>query len=92
MPGGVQDRYETLPFDAVSAPGTSISAVTTSDTVDLPFICKALLVTGAGTVKVLAMQDSTAVDLGTWGVTQIIPIRARRVFATGTTATLVALY
>lgn len=67
-------------------------AVTTSDTVDLPFgLCDALYVGGAGIV-VAVLEDNSTVQL-TAVAGSILPIRLRRVNATSTTATLmVALY
>jgi hypothetical protein len=68
-------------------------AITTSDTVDLASgLTDAVLVGGAGDVAAV-MQNNRSVTLtglpaGAW-----VPIKARRINATGTTATaLVALY
>lgn len=67
------------------------AAITTSDTVDLPWLTQAVWVGGAGNV-VAQMQDGSN---GTFtGVTAgaVLPIAVRRILATGTTATnLVAL-
>jgi hypothetical protein len=66
--------------------------ITTSDTVDLARFTDGILVGGAGDVAAV-MQNNRAVTLtglpaGAW-----VPIKARRINATGTTATsLVALY
>ena len=77
-----------------SAPASKLSAVTTSDTVDLTLgVCRALWIGAAGNVAVLAEDDLAAVTLLGATAGQIIPIRARRVFATGTTAaSIVAIY
>jgi len=67
--------------------------ITPSDTVDLPGLTHALWVGGAGDVAAV-MQNGTmpvvlaAVPAGSW-----LPLAAKRINATGTTATgLVALY
>ena len=61
-------------------------AVTASDSADLPRLCDAIYVGGTGAVKVITEggHDATfsAVPVGA-----ILPIRARRVYSTGTTAT-----
>lgn len=63
------------------------ASITPSDTVDLPALTQAVWVGGAGTV-VAVMQNNqtgtfTAVAAGT-----VLPIAARRINATNTTATL----
>lgn len=77
-----------------AAPASRTAAITPSDTTDLDRYAKALYVGVSGDVKVLAAGDD---DAG--GVTfkshpiGYLPVRVRRVLATGTTATnLVALY
>lgn len=75
-------------------------AVTASDTADLPQVgasianapvCDALYIGGAGNVTVL-LEDNTALTFAVIAG-QILPIRARRVKASGLTASgLVALY
>ena len=73
------------------SPFNQWQAITTSDTVDLPFITQAVWVGGAGNV-VAVMQSGVT---GTFtGVTAgaVLPIAARRINASSTTATnLVAL-
>lgn len=67
--------------------------ITPSDTVDLTAYTDALIVTGAGTLKILPSQnaDATPVTFGALTVGQVIPIQTRRVFATGTSATVSSL-
>ena len=74
-------------------------AITPSDTVDflasgrttIP-LCDAIYVGGAGNVTAV-LQDGSTVLFTAPPVGSIIPVRAKRVNATGTTATaLVALY
>jgi hypothetical protein len=86
------DRF-ALYADAVSAPSRSQRAVTPNDTTDLPDgACKALHAVGAGSIVTIGVDDTAAV---THYIVQggMLPIRARRVLSTGTTATgIVALY
>ena len=71
-----------------------LRAVTPSDTVNLPDgVCRALWVGGAGNIAILVEEDSTAVTLSGVAAGTVVPVRARRVNSTNTTATLiVALY
>lgn len=72
-----------------SAPADDLFAITPSATA-LATVPKALLVTGAGTLAV-GGTSNTSVSLGSVTVGQVIPLRARYVYATGTTATVVGL-
>lgn len=85
--------YATYP-PTPSTPGGSLAAVTPSDTVDLPGgIAKALWIGAAGAVAIIAENDTVAVTLAGAAAGQLIPIRTKRVKATGTTATsIVALF
>lgn len=76
----------------VIAPARRIAAVTPSDTTDLPVIPKGLWVVAPGTLSVIAADDTAAVSLGTVPAATVVLVRARRVMATGTTATVVAFY
>ncbi|MBX6746128.1 MAG: hypothetical protein IRY87_29180 [Acetobacteraceae bacterium] len=78
--------------DPVTASARKIAVVTPDDANDLPRVTKALWVTATGTLSIIAVDDSAAVSLGTVPAGTLIPVRARRVMATGTTATVVALY
>lgn len=73
-----------------TTPADTVTAITPSDTVDLATVPKALLITASGT---LSIKDSTGttVALGSPPVGTVLPIRARRVMATGTSATVVGL-
>jgi len=70
-----------------------LRAVTASDTVDLPMApCRALWIGVAGNVALIANGDTDAVTLVSVSA-GLLPVRAKRVLATGTTATsIVALY
>ena len=68
------------------------AAVTTSDTANLPNPARMLWVGGAGNVKVDTVGGSTITFLSVAAGTRL-PIQAKKVYATGTTATnIVALY
>lgn len=80
--------------DAVWAPSRLGQAVTPSDVDDLPRPCKGLWISAAGTVSVLFMDDpgNTPVALGSLDVGTLVPVRVKRVRASGTSATVIALY
>lgn len=65
------------------------TAVTTSDTVDLPDnATRGLYVGATGTVKVDMVGGGTVTFVGV-PAGAVLPIQARRVYATGTTATTI---
>lgn len=70
------------------ASATHAAAVVTSDTVDLAFVADSLYVGGAGDVKVITRGGDTvtfkSVPAGT-----TLNVRVKRVFALGTSATLI---
>lgn len=68
------------------------AAVTPSDVADLPLKpCQALLVTVTGNLSVV-MEAGGQMDLTSVAANTLLPLRVSRVRATGTTATVVALY
>lgn len=71
-----------------------LRAVTASDTAELPGgVCRALWIGGAGNVAVISENDTSAVTLVGCAAGQVVPVRARQVMSTNTTATsIVALY
>lgn len=69
-------------------PGTSLAAVVPSDATVLVGV-RAIYVGGAGNIAILADGDSTAVTLSGVGAGTILPIAAKKVMATNTTATLI---
>lgn len=73
-----------------TTPSSAFYAVTPSDSADLATLPKALYVSAAGT---LAVQNGagTTVSFGNVLAGSILPIQAKRVMATGTSATVVAL-
>lgn len=81
--------------DHLAAQGRLAVAVAPNDNADLPLgPCKALWVSGAGTVQAVSVADTgnSGVPLGNLPAGTLVPLRVRRVPATGTTATLLALY
>lgn len=77
--------------DTVLASARKLATVTPHNSNELPETPKALYVGGAGTIAIIAEDDTVAVTL-TVPAGAILPIRARIVQATGTTATgIVAL-
>ena len=75
-----------------AAPFVSWAAITPSDTVNMPAGCRSVYVGGAGNIAALSWDDKlvtfTAVPVGT-----VLPIQAKRINTTNTTATLlIALY
>lgn len=82
-------------FDGFSggleSPPTHILAVTPSNTADLSHASRAINVAGAGAVRVTTVGGTTGVVHVAAGVP--FPIRATRIWQTGTTATgIAALY
>jgi hypothetical protein len=77
-------RFENF----VSTPVRTLRAVTPNDDADLPDgICKCLFVGTPGPISIVAADDSVAVVVT---VPQgVLPIRAKRVRATGTTASAI---
>ena len=67
-------------------------SVTPSDTVDLAQQSRALYIGTGGNLSVLVLDGSTVLFAGL-NAGQILPVRIKRVLATGTTASsIVALY
>jgi hypothetical protein len=78
--------------DTVDFPATRLRAVTPSDSDPLSFVPKALYVGTGGNLAIMAQEDTVAVTLTNLAPGSIVPVRARLVMATGTTASgIVAL-
>jgi hypothetical protein len=73
---------------ALDSPASSAFAVTPDNDNDMASYTRGIYVGGAGNLKV-DMADGTTVTFTAIAVGVIHPIRARRVYATGTTATLI---
>ena len=69
-------------------PATSGAAVTPNDSVDLPATTRALWIGGAGDVKV-TLQAGVALTLSAVPAGSMLPLQVTRVWATGTSATLI---
>jgi hypothetical protein len=77
--------------DTTDFPAKSLRAVTPHNTNELEYVAKALFIGTGGTLSLIAQEDTAAVSL-TVVAGQIVPVRAKIVRATGTTATgIVAL-
>ena len=72
----------------VTAAAESAVVVTPSDTVDLTNASRGIYVGGTGTLTAIMLDGTTCLFSGIPAGT-ILPIRATRVKATGTTATLI---
>ena len=72
--------------------GGSARTVSPSNTTDLDPYAR-LLVTVGGTLAVVPKRQAndTAVDLGTVAAGFVVPFEVRRVYATGTTATVITI-
>lgn len=76
----------------LSSPATGGQDITPSDGTDLTIFSRALWVGGAGSLRVITVEDDTINLVGIPAGT-LMPIRVKRVLATGTTATaIVALW
>ena len=77
--------------DTTDFPAKSLRAVTPHDTNELEYVAKALFIGTGGTLSLISQEDTAAVSL-TVVSGQIVPVRAKIVLDTGTTATgIVAL-
>jgi hypothetical protein len=75
-----------------SNPADGAAAVTPNDSADLSFVARALYVGGAGNIKIDTPNGDTVTLYGATAGS-VLPVRANRVYSTGTTATnIVALY
>ena len=87
----VADPFAGVVGAGLNVPYTNDAAVTPSDTVDLPFVSRAILPGTAGALKV-QLQGAAGPVVLTVAAGVVLPVRATRVYATGTTATgIVAL-
>jgi hypothetical protein len=75
----------------LESPASHLEAVTPSDTVDLPNVSRALNVATAGQLRLTTVGGTTQSVYVAAGMA--FPVRARRVWQTGTTATgIVAMF
>lgn len=66
---------------------TNLIAITPSDSVDLPTGVRGIYVGVAGNVAIQAVNDTLPQTFVGVAAGSILPVRAQRVFSTGTTAT-----
>jgi len=71
----------------LSSPVSHAAAVTPSDTEDLEVIPRCVYIGGSGSLVVTPADSNTPVTLASVAAGQFCPIRVKRVWATGTTAT-----
>lgn len=75
----------------LGSPASHLAPVTPDDANDLPATCRALNVAASGLITITTVGGSTATVYVNAGVA--FPVRARRVWASGTTATdIVAMW
>lgn len=78
--------------DTDTRPAANAAAVTPSDSDDLAYGCRSLFVGGSGDVAVVFPNGEPVMFTGVLAGT-VLPVQARRVNATGTTAAnIVALF
>lgn len=72
---------------ALSDPASNCAIITPSNTVDLAFVSRAICVQGAaGSIRIMT-AGGQEITIPNVAYTQLLPIRAKRIYATGTTAT-----
>ena len=79
------DHFQNL-ADAPDFQARLLVAITPHDTNDLAYVTKAVYIGTGGTISIIAADDTAAVSL-TVQDGAVLPIRAKRIRATGTTAT-----
>ncbi|MCO5092613.1 hypothetical protein [Bosea sp. (in: a-proteobacteria)] len=85
-----KNRYANNAMSAIG-PAVMLRAVTPHDSDELEYVTNGIVAGVAGTIAVVALEDASPVAL-TVIPGQLLPIRARKIMATGTTATgIVAL-
>jgi hypothetical protein len=85
-----KNRYANNAGSAIG-PAAMLRTVTPHDVDELEFVANGIVAATAGTIAIVAQEDASPVAL-TVNAGQVYPIRARKIMATGTTATgIVAL-
>lgn len=80
-------------YNAPTASSSSGEAITPHDTNELTHVTRGIYVGAAGDVVVVLFNDSTAVTFKNAAAGSVLPVRAKIVKSTGTTAmNLIALY
>lgn len=87
----VEDTFSKF-TSGLESPARNAFAITPHDTNDLTYATRWLYVGGAGTLKIITLGGDT-VTFGAVTAGSLIPVRATRVYDTGTSATdIVGLY
>jgi hypothetical protein len=73
----------------LQSPCRSTFAITPSDTNELPFVTRAVYAGGTGDITARLAGDAGSVTFKAVSVGTMLPIRARQIYATGTTASLI---
>lgn len=81
------DNFENH-ASSITAPATNAFAITPADATDLAEVTRSIFVGGSGNVSVV-MQSGQQVTFQGLVSGAFLPIRARRIRATGTTATAI---
>jgi hypothetical protein len=79
-----KDKFAAYP-DAPGLPATSLVEVVPDDAADLPHVVAGLNVATPGTVRVTTRDGTVGTVFVEAGI--VFPLRIRRIWATGTTAT-----
>jgi hypothetical protein len=86
------DYYPGIPSQSVDAAAQHYTPITPSDTVDLPFRTRGVWIGASGVVAAVG-NNGVAVPFNGAVAGSVLPIRCRRINATGTSAgSLIALY
>lgn len=86
----MSDRYHTAGY-SLEAPAAGLVAITPNDDGDIDARIRGLNVAASGTVRVTAIDGTIGTVYVIAGI--VFPIRVRRVWATGTSATgIIGLY
>lgn len=78
------DKFQTY-TESLSSPPQHLLSVIPDDANDLPTASRCINVQATGTIRVTTVAGDTGTILVAAGIT--FPIRAKRIWATGTTAT-----
>jgi hypothetical protein len=83
-----QDKFVNFQ-PGLQTPVRSSFVISPSDTAELPFVTRALYIGSAGNITARLADDTASVTFNGLGAGSILPIRARQIYATGTTAGMV---
>ena len=85
------DKFQNIPV-ASNSPATNGFPIVPNDLVDFPQACRGIYIGGGGIISLITVKGDELIFKNTVAGT-ILPVRAARVKATGTTATdMIGLY